>query len=707
MLDLIQALKEGPAFDHAVIATYCFDAAFFETRLLDHCRLIARCQNITVLTDCQDYQGLCHLDGLRDINRSYLVQDVPAQRRFHPKLIFLSSPRAARLIVGSANFTETGLTSNLEMACTFDFDVERGGHLAEIQQAFAFLQRLAADMPGATFAQNIGAIATDCEWLNETASRVGHFVHNLDHSLLDQIEQRIGHAPVEEYLALSPFFDTELDVVSHIVDRLSPKRVTLVTKNDDTTLSAQAVAEWRRAYRDVELSVKLLQPGDQNMRRRLHAKAHAFRQGDRVLLLFGSANCTSDALLSSKRRGNVETGVLVQGVPVSDLEALIGEAGELQTVADLGELRPRADTGSPLPMPAMPVQLSSVMREDRLHLRLSVNGLSSLSSDSSPHLQIDLSDSDGQAASTLPLMALTQRDGERLVRLSDDAAEGLDRCAACARIVVSDGRPLSSWRLIENLEEGGLPLRLQRAWQDSAKDASQFRQVLQLLCAGEDTKHLIQFLQVCNVQMDAPFRSRELQLREMLPPGQSRRLDRHECETVREAFSLFARRHLGKLEAAVMDADKRLAPGVARVALTLSYAVQSIWQWELEQLGRDQVAVDLDRWHDFREAAGQLVETYRRLVQRVCDYIGRIGSLEKALQTSSTFQDISIRQLSDHALEWITGADLDFGRLFTQAHTRNVFGSPISLPLGNQDEIAPQNWIAMRTEMTTGIARWA
>lgn len=700
MVDLIDALSHGPVFAHALIATYNFDAGFFESRVMERCRLINRCSTITVLTDREEYQRLCDLDGLEDINRTYLVQDVPARRRFHPKVILLASARAARLIVGSANVTQPGLTSNLELVTVIDFQIEKGDHLADVQAGYRFFECLADRLPGTTFQQNVRKLREDCPWLGETTSQPSVFVHNLDAGFLDQIEARLGGTTVDEYFTLSPYFDDDLHAVQLIAERFKPARITIVIKDQDTNLCKDALTEFQQAYPASQLQVMLLKPNEAESARRLHAKLHAFRHGKKALVMYGSANCTWPALIGNSHHGNVEAGILMDGVAFADVKSLFSSVGGLHQLAEGETFIAQINAAAPVAPPKL-VRLIDVTRDDKRHLKITVEHLAGVHS---LRLRIEFLEEDQTKSFLLSIGPL---DGEQRVELSAEAIEVLDKFAVRACVVNETNNQLSGWRIVENLEEGGRPLRFQRAWEESARDANQFRRVMQDLCADNDNlQDLIEFLEVCNIRMDFPIRAREIRLREATAPVYYEQIDPESCKTVREAFAYFARRHLTKLENAVKAADRAQAPGVARVALTLAYAVESIWEWELSQLGRNQPEVSLDRWHDFRGAAGELIETYRSLVALMRKYVIRIEGLEKALKLSPAADEVSAQDLQQNAQRWVDRVDGELSRLLQYTRTRSSLGVSIALPMSNQDEIATESWKDIRVELFKGIAAW-
>src|SRR5687768_10583479 len=112
--DLHDALKKT-RYDHAVFCTFAFEPQFFEGYCLDRFKALNENNNVSVLMDRRMYDGLLdcpasewpRLAGVR-----YLLHPVRVPGVFHPKLFLLASKDRGLLVVGSANLTRAGLTTN-------------------------------------------------------------------------------------------------------------------------------------------------------------------------------------------------------------------------------------------------------------------------------------------------------------------------------------------------------------------------------------------------------------------------------------------------------------------------------------------------------------------------------------------------------------------------------------------------------------------
>ena len=323
-LNVADELTRGLAYDSAVICTYSLDLGFLEDELLPGCRALSDEARIAIATDAAVYAGLGRsAPGVpRLLNHGYSVQEIPSAGVFHAKLALLVSGERGKLLVGSANLTRAGVAENAELMLDFEHESGSGSPPGALLGAYSFLKRIARRVDGSTFAERVGELGDIAPWLRAPPRGGGSFVHNLDRPLLNQLSDMVGGERVDEFLTVSPYFDRGLHALRSACDLLRPRLVTVVTQEDITTLPPGPVAMWRERRPDVKLSVKLAEFQGEDRHRALHAKLHVARMGTRCVCLFGSANCTSAALTSTARTGNIECGVLVHCPASSAIEGL-------------------------------------------------------------------------------------------------------------------------------------------------------------------------------------------------------------------------------------------------------------------------------------------------------------------------------------------------------------------------------------------------
>ncbi len=146
--------------------------------------------NISVCTDRSTYQKIAlapESQRPKHVNLRYLLSQIETKGRFHPKLFLFSTKTSGRLILGSANFTQAGLTSNAELADVFDFELDEQEELLPMfQDAFAFVEALAEGWPAESLSSNVCEFRRNTPWLGGTTrGDVGsvRLLHNLERSL--------------------------------------------------------------------------------------------------------------------------------------------------------------------------------------------------------------------------------------------------------------------------------------------------------------------------------------------------------------------------------------------------------------------------------------------------------------------------------------------------------------------------------------------
>jgi len=354
MINLMEEFERSGGFTHAFLATYEFTPGFFEDRLLRG-RALARCPNIVVFVDPGVYASLCENPlGGKSINRRYIV--TPAGPRhlgagvFHPKVWLLAGEKNARLYVGSANLTRSGLTRNVELVSVFDLEIgqaEQGA--SQLRSALAFFELLAShpDTANPAVTTCLKAVRRTCPFLVEEAGPQNDIalVHNLERPLLDQL-LAAADGSWRTVRILGPFFDSHIgELLNALLLGTQVGRAEIVTQQGTNTMNVAALAKWREKHPDTELEISVVQaPG-----RTLHAKAVSVsdERGRRFLTLIGSANFTKAALLSAASdEGNVETCLLLGGKAAAATDKALRKGPLAKTVAiGLDELKARRGPG--------------------------------------------------------------------------------------------------------------------------------------------------------------------------------------------------------------------------------------------------------------------------------------------------------------------------------------------------------------------------
>lgn len=623
-LDLHEALSRR-TFHNAVLCTFTFDPLFFENYCLERFNALIGNNNISVCTDRTTYQKIAlapESQRPKQVNLRYLLSQIETKGRFHPKLFLFSTKTSGRLILGSANFTQAGLTSNAELADVFDFELgEEEEFLPMFQDAFAFVEALAEGWPAESLASNVREFRRGTPWLGGTSARdVGsvRLLHNLEHSLWGQISAMVPR-PVERIHVVSRFFDDSPGLIDRVMRDFAPSQLVLYTQNGVTTMTA----EWldHPCIQSGRAGVLLCSYEDDGHQQPLHAKAMVFESGQTRTLVYGSANFTSPALLTHGKSGNIETVVVVPDISAKTLDSRrfcdpSGSAYQLRSPDQL-QSAPRDDEEYP---PAMPVRLiEAVLADDKLMMlaRIPVEiGIEMVAA--RLHVQ-------GSRGQVLPLTRLS--DQRFSAAVSERIVSRLQELSTLVSIETFNGHEqLSNLVFLTNLLDIKTQnsVRRERHIQEAMQSAGQFFSVLNdLLRAGDDAA-LLMFLNFCDIPLVNAPRPPALRNRPVWE-GQDgmRHLGERNlqiCKTLHEATLKFFERHLRKLK---RHTETLALDGIANF-LQIFLSMGSLLRMQIERvviaLETRSTGVPPQSWWESRELWDVYFLKFRELTECLWDH---------------------------------------------------------------------------------------
>lgn len=309
-------------YDHAVICTFTFEAPFFEEYCLEKLSTLNANGNITIFVDKTIYEEMIlGPESLRPkkANLRYLLYPIAVPGVFHPKLFLLAGKNKGKLIIGSANFTRSGITANAEMVGYYEYETEKNEeHKQLFQQAFRYIQNLAEAYPSENLDSNVNALLRDAEWLlQETEIEEELLIHNLKEPLWNQLISGI-EAPVKSVSVLSRFFDDAPGFLDKIENDLKPANISIYTQNGITNLNPAWLDH--PLIKSGKANIYLCSYADEGYQQPLHAKAFAIENGERYRLAYGSANFSTPALLKTVRSGNAEILLKLPAVNSADFQ---------------------------------------------------------------------------------------------------------------------------------------------------------------------------------------------------------------------------------------------------------------------------------------------------------------------------------------------------------------------------------------------------
>ncbi len=614
-INLHELLKERETYPHGLISTFNFDAGFFETFVLDRLRVPRRCSHLSIFMDQGQYDELAESmlgsHGARHhlANRRYLLHPIPVNGVFHPKVLLFASDTCGLLIIGSANLTKDGLSSNAELVSVFRFrQAKDEAALPVFQQAFDFFRGLEDRWPGERVAENLDGMAEGAPWLVEPLPSPPLepvppvLLHNLDEPLWSQLAARLPGS-VEEMWAVSRFFDESPAALDRFLAALGGPRLKVHTApaihNMGPSWLEHPLATQRR------MEVRFCQYGSLIQPQRLHGKAYAFFGKDWGVLACGSANFSGAALLQSSRSGNVEVFLLHQcpgGGMRQAVSHLFDPDGNGRLITHASQFGPAEEADEEPVNRAKPCPvriLEAWLEDDVLRIRFAVMP--------PPQTRLLLSQHDhGSFHLSLP-SAL----GDVFrIPLAADTARRLRTRSTVVRLVNGESDAvLSNPAIIAALmdEASMLETRSQRKAREAVESPARFMAILQELCAGDDERRLIDHLSRCDIAI--------VQHLHLVPAkkdgkggggkgggdqdGYGDRAFRH-FEILHDAVVDFCKRHRKRLETHVEEGTVSGVANYFHILETLLLLLYSQVERAAIGLENQKEALSYDRWKDAR-----------------------------------------------------------------------------------------------------------
>ena len=301
------------AWDSALVMTYGADLEFYEQRLLP---LLNRSRNRVIFLDGrQAARRLTDTNNrvqLREVNRTYVIAPVQAEKAAHAKLIMLLSEDRGLLAVGSGNLTMSGYASQGECFSSYHWSQDDQRQQGEFLAARDFIDQVCEKRLVDSFVRTrVQQAWRDAPWLYGKAEKSGSRVrHNLDRALLDHFVEATDGRTVDELVVHAPFYDHRCEALAELIRRMSPAVLQVLLQERLTSVDPgrlTAVLDAAPGYCDVR-SVQAPDAGTF-----LHAKFLIARSEGIAVCLQGSPNISSPALLSAYPHGNIELANLLIG----------------------------------------------------------------------------------------------------------------------------------------------------------------------------------------------------------------------------------------------------------------------------------------------------------------------------------------------------------------------------------------------------------
>lgn len=306
---LLEEISKCSGYDYALMTTFNFDIKFFERAILNP--LYARgLKKITVFVDDKEFSKSIKSVTNCHMGRKYMVNPIVMDGSFHPKLILLLGKKKARLFVGSANLTTSGLTTNNEVFNYIDYSEKNPENIDIICAAIDFF----IEVNNLSYKQDIDLIreAVSQKYYRKPNQRGDCiFVNNTKTSILKQLTEYIDQE-VNCIKVIVPYYDQQLKALTALKTAYPDALIHTYIYKYLSTFPEQGD--------DIGLidSIEVFEGFNDNnsysWNNFYHGKVFLFECANADYVLYGSANCTQSALVKSKKEGgNIECGFLERG----------------------------------------------------------------------------------------------------------------------------------------------------------------------------------------------------------------------------------------------------------------------------------------------------------------------------------------------------------------------------------------------------------
>ena len=342
----------------AISTTFSIDFGALEQLLLPQLRG-AGASNILVMAD----PGMASIalssgaDLPRKAGADYAVFSPRRRGVFHPKIVFQAGRGGARVVIGSANTTWSGLGGNREVVSEILCRAALGPEQAFAVGVWRYLRSLVGDQASPAL-DAITWLEARTPWLAQAVDNSAERVWSLsddtklgffadpapgEPSIFSRFVTEVSAGPVDELVIASPYWDKDLASVAALISALSPTRVRLLIQPAQRLFPAAAARNLPVSVHDI--GAPNCPPGSNRRevehRRFSHAKIILATGGGYDHVLSGSANCTWAALGDATSGGLNGEASVYRRLPAGSVVEALGLAEALDSPAlNLAEIEP-------------------------------------------------------------------------------------------------------------------------------------------------------------------------------------------------------------------------------------------------------------------------------------------------------------------------------------------------------------------------------
>ena len=307
---LLDILQKSVGYDIALLTTYNFDIRLFEQAVLNS--LFANnVRKVSVYVDAEELTKSLQSVRTCQIGRKYMVNPIRINSTFHPKVVLLLGEKKARLILGSANITTPGYTTNNEVFNFIDYSDKDPKYLDLIVSAIGFFNSI--DKNSDQLDHELIKEAASYPYYHRTKhNEEAYYLHNLKDSILSQVRQLISD-DIQNISIAVPYYDGELLAYKEIKNQFPKASVQLYIQNHKSTFPVDYNHKNKVAGNILPFAG--FRQGKDNCRNNFyHGKVFLFQSANKSYVLYGSANCTQAAFTKSfAEGGNMECDLFEVG----------------------------------------------------------------------------------------------------------------------------------------------------------------------------------------------------------------------------------------------------------------------------------------------------------------------------------------------------------------------------------------------------------
>ncbi len=323
-INLFKELEEG-GYKVFLATSYTSDLVFFERMLLrpllnHQCTYIGLYLDHHQLTDQHS-----HWDSVMELGQSYVVKGIPLNSAFHPKIYLMLGEDKAKLILGSGNLTPAGFITNIEVFNSFTYvrKEEGGENLHLIQSASAMFQDIHHRFPSKAM-KSIMDKMEEFSYLKMEAKKGDRILlHNVQRSIYQQIQEQL-QSPIQQIDILVPYFDQQLSVIKQFQRDYQLKDIRILLQDGSSNFPFEGKVSDNIPCKEVIYK--------NHGNKRYHGKIFCIHTQDKEYMLYGSANCSRQALLESMDGGGNLEACILEEMPEGNIQGFFMEECELREI---------------------------------------------------------------------------------------------------------------------------------------------------------------------------------------------------------------------------------------------------------------------------------------------------------------------------------------------------------------------------------------